>query len=162
TLPEITIRTPKAKPAPRQAARSPSPGPARPSAPAVSTAAPLTPSEQITQQNNSFDQARSNIYTTAGTTSSTMTQQNIQNLPGGTNQPAEQVALRFPGVSQDSAVNGDLHIRNEHANAQVRINGIMMPDGVTGFSSFLDPSWIGSLSLITGALPAEFGLRTTG
>ena len=25
------------------------------------------------------------------------------------------------------------HIRNDHANAQVRINGIMMPDGVTGF-----------------------------
>jgi hypothetical protein len=163
TLPEITIRTPKAKPAPRQAAR-PSPGPARASAPAtaVSTAPPLTPSEQLTQQNNSFDQARSNIYTTAGATSSTMTQQNIQNLPGGTNQPVEKVLLQFPGVSQDSAVNGDLHIRNEHANAQVRINGIMMPDGVTGFSSFLDPSWIGSISLVTGALPAEFGLRTTG
>ena len=70
--------------------------------------------------------------------------------------------LQFPGVSQDSAVNGDLHVRNEHANLQVRINGIMMPDGVTGFSSFLDPSWIGSLSLVTGALPAEYGLRTTG
>ena len=148
--------TKKSQPAPRQAARRPSP------AIAVSAAAPLTPSEQLTQQNNSFDTARSNLFTTAGTTSSTMTQQKIQNLPGGTNQPVEKVLLQFPGVSQDSAVNGDLHVRNEHANLQVRINGIMMPDGVTGFSSFLDPSWIGSLSLVTGALPAEYGLRTTG
>ncbi|MGB6936627.1 MAG: TonB-dependent receptor, partial [Xanthobacteraceae bacterium] len=77
-------------------------------------------------------------------------------------QAVEKVLLQFPGVSQDSAASGDLHIRNDHANAQVRINGIMMPDGVTGFSSFLDPSWIGSLSLVTGALPAEYGLRTTG
>ena len=149
--------TKKSQPAPRQAARRrPSP------ATAVSAAAPLTPSEQLTQQNNSFDTARSNLFTTIGTTSSTMTQQKIQNLPGGTNQPVEKVLLQFPGVSQDSAVNGDLHVRNEHANLQVRINGIMMPDGVTGFSSFLDPSWIGSLSLVTGALPAEYGLRTTG
>jgi len=161
-LPEITVTAPKAKPATRQAARRPLP--TRTTAPttAVSTAPPLTPSEQLTQQSNSFDAARNNLYTTIGTAPTTMTQQNIQNLPGGTNQPVEKVLLQFPGVSQDSAVNGDLHVRNEHANVQIRINGIMMPDGVTGFSSFLDPSWIGSISLVTGALPAEFGLRTTG
>ena len=158
-LPPINVVTPKVKPAPpRQAVRRPPPTPTA----GASTAPPLTPSEQLTQQSNSFDTARSNLFTTIGTTSSTMTQQKIQNLPGGTNQPVEKVLLQFPGVSQDSAVNGDLHVRNEHANLQVRINGIMMPDGVTGFSSFLDPSWIGSLSLVTGALPAEYGLRTTG
>ncbi len=154
--------TQRVKPVARQAARRPPPAPARAAATSASAAPPLTPSEQLTQQSNGFDQARSNLYTTAGTTSATMTQQRIQNLPGGTNQPAEKVLLQFPGVSQDSAVNGDLHIRNEHANLQIRINGIMMPDGVTGFSSFLDPSWIGSIALVTGALPAEFGLRTTG
>ena len=156
-LPQLNVLARKNKPAPRQAARRPAAEPAT----AASTA-PLTPAEQLTQQNNSFDTARSNLFTNIGATSATMTQQRIQNLPGGTNQPVEKVLLQFPGVSQDSAVNGDLHVRNEHANLQVRINGIMMPDGVTGFSSFLDPSWIGSLSLVTGALPAEYGLRTTG
>jgi len=159
-LPQINVATPKPKPAPRQVRRTAQPS--RAPAANVSAAPPLTPSEQLTQQSNSFDQARSNLYTTIGATSFTMTHQNIQNLPQGTNQPVEKVLLQFPGVSQDSAVNGDLHVRNEHANVQIRINGIQMPDGVTGFSSFLDPLWIGSISLVTGALPAEFGLRTTG
>jgi hypothetical protein len=43
---------------------------------------------------------------------------------------------------------------------QFRINGVMLPDGVTGFGSILETSLIGNLSLVTGALPAEFGLRT--
>ena len=70
--------------------------------------------------------------------------------------------LQAPGVSQDSAASGSLHVRNDHANVQYRINGILLPDGVTGFGSIFDTSFIGSMSLVTGALPAEFGLRTTG
>ena len=38
----------------------------------------------------------------------------------------------------------------------------MLPDGLTGFGSILDASWIGSIALVTGALPAEYGLRTVG
>src|SRR5438477_4236829 len=49
----------------------------------------------------------------------------------------------------------------EHANVQVR-NGIMLPDGVTGFGTFLDTALIGNITLISGALPAQFGLRTSG
>jgi hypothetical protein len=45
---------------------------------------------------------------------------------------------------------------------QFRINGVMLPDGVTGFGSIFDTSFIGSMSLVTGALPAEFGGRTVG
>ena len=45
---------------------------------------------------------------------------------------------------------------------QFRINGVMLPDGVTGFGSVLDTDLIGSISLITGALPAEYGMRTVG
>ena len=67
--------------------------------------------------------------------------------------------MQAPGVSQDSAASGLLHVRNDHANVQFRINGVMLPDGVTGFGSIFDASCIGSIALITGALPAEFGLR---
>jgi outer membrane receptor protein involved in Fe transport len=123
---------------------------------------PVTAGEQEKTANDNFDQARSNLFTTTGTTSDTISHQTIQAMPQGTNAPAEKVLLQAPGVSQDSAASGSLHIRNDHANAQVRINGVMMPDGVTGFSSFIDSAWIGSISLITGALPAEYGLRTTG
>jgi outer membrane receptor protein involved in Fe transport len=72
------------------------------------------------------------------------------------------VLLQAPGISQDSAVSGSLHVRNDHANVQFRINGVMLPDGLTGFGSIFDTGFIGSMALVTGALPAEFGLRTVG
>ena len=123
---------------------------------------PFSPAEIVAQRNNSFDQARSNLYTTVGTTSDTKSHETIEALPEGTNAPVERVLLQAPGVSQDSAASGLFHVRNDHANAQYRINGILLPDGVSGFGSIFDTNFIGSLSLVTGALPAEFGLRTTG
>ena len=86
----------------------------------------------------------------------------IETLPQGTNAPINSVLLQAPGVAADSAVNGDIHVRNEHANVQYRINGIILPDGISGFGHVLDTSFVGSLALITGALPAQFGLRTAG
>jgi outer membrane receptor protein involved in Fe transport len=123
---------------------------------------PSAQAAQLAAKNGVFDQARSNIYTTIGTNSDTISHDTIQDLPGGTNQSVEQVLLQLPGVSQDSAASGSLHVRNDHANLQYRINGVLLPDGVTGFGSIFDTSFIGSMSLVTGALPAEYGLRTTG
>jgi outer membrane receptor protein involved in Fe transport len=162
-LPQTNVQAPKqaAKPArqkPRTIARE-----VAPSAPAQ---APLSPAAQaaarLAAKNAVFDQARSNIFTTVGTTSNTISHDTIQDLPQGTNQSVEQVLLQAPGVSQDSAASGSLHVRNDHANLQFRINGVLLPDGVTGFGSIFDTSFIGSMSLVTGALPAEYGLRTTG
>ena len=131
----------------------------------TSTSAATDPASQAAQlaaKNGVFDQARGNLYTTIGTTSNTISHDTIQDLPGGTNQSVEQVLLQAPGVSQDSAASGLLHVRNDHANLQFRINGVLLPDGVTGFGSIFDTSFIGTMSLVTGALPAEYGLRTTG
>jgi outer membrane receptor protein involved in Fe transport len=152
-LPEVQVTANRAKPKPRPATV------ARPSAPAP---APLTPAEQVAAKSNAFDQSRSNLYTTIGTTSSAQSHATIDALPQGTNQTVEKVLLQAPGVSQDTAVNGGLHVRNDHANVQFRINGVMLPDGVTGFSTILDTGMIGTIALVTGALPAEFGLRTVG
>ena len=124
--------------------------------------APASPVNAATAKNNAFDTARNNLLTKAGTTSDTLSHDTIQALPQGTNAPVEKILLQTPGVSQDSAASGAIHVRNDHANVQFRINGVMLPDGVTGFGSILDPSLIGSISLITGALPAEFGMRTVG
>ena len=126
------------------------------------TAAPVTPAAQLNAKADAFDTARSNLYTTIGTTSDVISHATIQALPGGDNQPVEKILLQAPGVSQDSAASGLLHVRNDHANVQFRINGVMLPDGLTGFGSILDASWIGSIALVVGALPAEYGLRTVG
>ena len=116
----------------------------------------------MTQKGISFDQARSNLYTTIGTTSDTISHDTIEALPQGANAPVEKVLLQAPGVSQDSAASGLIHVRNDHANVQFRINGVFLPDGVTGFGSIFDTRFIGSVSLVTAALPAEYGLRTVG
>jgi opacity protein-like surface antigen/outer membrane receptor protein involved in Fe transport len=159
-LPQINVRAAR-KPKPQPVARRVTPTPAR-VAPPPATAPPVSPAEVLTQKNESFDTARSNLYTTIGTTSDTKSHETIEALPQGTNAPVERVLLQAPGVSQDSAASGLFHVRNDHANAQYRINGILLPDGVSGFGSVLDTNFVGSLSLVTGALPAEYGLRTTG
>lgn len=97
-----------------------------------------------------------------GATAHTLTRQAIEALPQGTNASLDKVLLQFPGVTQDSAASGDLHVRNEHANLQYRINGVMLPDGVGAFGQILDTGIVGSMSLLTGALPAQYGQRTAG
>jgi outer membrane receptor protein involved in Fe transport len=161
-LPDIVVEPPRQKagkpkqqPKPRTAAR-----PA--ASPSTVAPTPDSPATQLAAKGKVFDEARSNIFTTIGTTSQTISHDTIRDLPLGTNQSVEQVLLQFPGVSQDSAASGSLHVRNDHANVQYRINGVLLPDGVTGFGSIFDTSFIGSLSLVTGALPAEYGLRTVG
>jgi len=69
-----------------------------------------------------------------------------------------QVLLQAPDVVQDSF--GQLHVRGDHNDLQYRLNGIILPEGISVFSQTLSPRLISSLSLITGALPAEYGLRT--
>jgi outer membrane receptor protein involved in Fe transport len=158
-LPETKVAAPKqaAKP-PRQTPRVV----ARSAASPPQTPAPLSPAAQLQAKSGVFDQSRSNLYTTAGTTSDTISHDTIQDLPQGTNATVEKVLLQAPGVSQDSASSGLLHVRNDHANVQFRINGVLLPDGITGFGSIFDTSFIGSIALVTGALPAEYGLRTVG
>src|SRR5580692_10086688 len=162
TAPKQTAAAPK-KPKPVTAARHPVSSTTAQSATSDSSVTqPSSQAAQLAAKNGVFDQARGNIFTTVGTNSDTIGHDTIQDLPGGTNQSVEQVLLQLPGVSQDSAASGLLHVRNDHANLQFRINGVLLPDGVTGFGSIFDTNFIGSMSLVTGALPAEYGLRTTG
>ncbi|MGO9022974.1 MAG: TonB-dependent receptor [Beijerinckiaceae bacterium] len=121
---------------------------------------PLAPSAAVLQQTEALDQVRREIYAPVGANSYQIDRKAIDALPQGDNTSLDKVLLQAPGVSQDSAASGDLHVRNEHANVQYRINGILLPDGVSGFGQFLDTSFISSLALLNGALPAQYGLHT--
>jgi outer membrane receptor protein involved in Fe transport len=154
-LPEVSVVGEKQKPKPK-------PRPATRTAATRATVPAQTPAQQLATKNDAFDQSRGNLYTTVGTTTATISHAQIDALPQGTNTTVEKIVLQAPGVSQDSAASGSFHIRNDHANVQYRINGVMLPDGVTGFGSVLDTGLIGTIALTTGALPAEFGLRTVG
>ena len=113
-------------------------------------------------QVNRLNVARDNILPKIGVSSYAIDRAAIEALPQGDNTPIDKALLQVPGVYQDSAASGNLHIRNEHANLQYRINGIQLPDGVSGFGNVLDTSLIGSMNVITGAMPAQYGLRTAG
>jgi outer membrane receptor protein involved in Fe transport len=132
--------------------------------PTVSAPAPApTQAEVVNRQNQKFDSARQAILAPIGATSFEVNHQAILALPQGDNTPLDRVLIQqFPGVTQDSAASGELHVRNEHANLRYRINGIMLPDGVGAFGQILDTGIVGSLALLTGALPAQFGQRTAG
>src|SRR5208283_556272 len=80
-----------------------------------------------------LDESRSAIVPNLGATSFVLDEQQILNLPQGENAPFNQVLLTAPGVAEDSAANGDLHVRGEHANLQYRINDVLLPEGITGF-----------------------------
>jgi outer membrane receptor protein involved in Fe transport len=125
-------------------------------------APPPSDAQVLAGKNDKFDDARHNIVAPVGANTFEVNHQAIEALPQGTNTTLDKVLLQAPGVSQDSAASGELHVRNEHANLQYRINGIAIPDGVGGFGQFLDSSIIGRLDLLTGALPAQYGLRTAG
>ena len=97
-----------------------------------------------------------------GATVYTVDQQDIENLSQGDNIPFSKLLLRFPGVSQDSAASGSFHVRDDHANVQYRIDDVLIPESITSFGSQFDTRFAQSVSLITGALPAEYGFRQAG
>ncbi len=107
-----------------------------------------------------LNKARNSLSPDTGGSKYTFTQQAIQELPQGNNTPLNQVILQAPGVAQDSF--GQLHIRGDHANIQYRVNGVQLPEGITGFGQVISPRFAQSISLLTGVLPAEYGLRTAG
>src|SRR5487761_2450614 len=136
----------------------------RPRSPQVVANLPPAPTQAqvVARQNQAFDTARQNLLAPLGAGTYQLSQQAIESLPQGANTALDKVLLQAPGVTQDSTASGELHVRNEHGNLQYRINGIQLPDGVGAFSQILDTGIIGSLDLITGALPAQYGLRTAG
>ncbi|HEX4112093.1 MAG TPA: TonB-dependent receptor [Stellaceae bacterium] len=104
--------------------------------------------------------ARSEIEPRIGATTYTLTSRAIEDQPGGDDLPLNQTLLQAPGVSQDSF--GQIHLRNDHANIQYRIDGVILPEGISFFGQALTSRFAASIDLITGSLPAQYGLVTTG
>ena len=151
------MNAPKKKPKPNANTAAPKPAAPQPDA---TTAAQTA----LDNKMHSLDRARDdNLLPKIGASTYTVSRQAIENLPQGDNTPIDKVILQMPGVSYDSAVsNPSFHVRSEYANVQIRINGVVVPEGVSALGPFLDTNFIGSMSLLTGTLPAQYGLRTAG
>lgn len=127
---------------------------------AVADATDATNLPEIVVTAQQLDEGRSRIQTQTGASTYTIDAAAVAATPGGDNTLLNQVIMQAPDVSQDSF--GQFHVRGEHNGLQYRINGIILPEGISAFGQSLDPRLISSMSLITGALPAEYGLRTAG
>jgi outer membrane receptor protein involved in Fe transport len=127
---------------------------------ALPALAQQTTVETVTVTAQKLAQARSGIETQTGASTYNITSAQITAEPGGENVQLNQVILQAPSVAQDSF--GQFHVRGEHAALQYRLNGMILPEGISVFGQTLDPRLVGSLNLITGALPAEYGLVSGG
>jgi outer membrane receptor protein involved in Fe transport len=124
-------------------------------------ATPVTSSlQEITVTAARLDERRAGIQTQTGASTYTVDAAAVAATPGGDNTLLNQVVMQAPEVAQDSF--GQFHVRGEHNGLQYRLNGVILPEGISVFGQSLDPRLISSMSLITGALPAEYGLRTAG
>jgi outer membrane receptor protein involved in Fe transport len=173
-LPPVVIDSPQPKPK-RVAARRPAPtravstrgadraGQVAQEAPVAGAGATTPAQAALDRKMQGFDQSRDHVLTKLGATTYTIDRTAIETMPQADNTPVDKLVLQLPGVNYDSAAsNPNFHVRGEYANVQTRINGLVLPEGVSGLGPVIDTNFIGSLSLLTGTLPAQYGLRTAG
>lgn len=141
-LPAVALADPAPEPAPDQ----------------VADRGSSVPEVVITAQH--LNEERSRIDTDTGASTYKFDSKAIESQPGGSEVQLNQVMLQIPDAAQDSF--GQLHIRGDHNGLQYRLNGVILPDGISVFGQTLPPRMIQSLKLITGSLPAEYGLRSAG
>ena len=130
------------------------------SSPTPTPAAGTATAESVVVTSQELDISREQIVPSLGATRYTVGPDRLSQQSQGEEAPFNQTILRFPGVAQDSF--GQLHLRGEHANLQYRLDDVLLPEGITGFGQELETRFADNISLITGALPAQFGFRTTG
>jgi outer membrane receptor protein involved in Fe transport len=152
--PELAQAAPAGAPSPPASGVADSPGPTA----APSQASQTLPTIDVTTKK--LDDARNQILPETGSSAYHFNLSDIDALPLGDSTPLNQLLLQAPGVVQDSY--GQLHVRGDHANLQYRIDGVIIPEPITGFGQSFDPRFASQVNLLTGALPAEYGYRTAG
>ena len=124
------------------------------------TSADPAPVGEIVVTGRRLDAARDSIAPALGASDYSFNRAMLDKQPGGANISLAATLLQAPGVTQDSY--GAIHVRNEHGNLQYRLNGIIVPESISGFGATFDQRIASSIDLITGTLPAQYGYRTSG
>ena len=151
--------------APANAASDAQSAAAQPATTSSATASRASPAQKsapsaIVVTGRRLDVARDAIAPSLGASQYTFDQEALNKQPGGTNLTLNKSLLQAPGVTQDSY--GTIHVRNEHANLQYRLDGVIVPESISGFGTTFDPKIASSIQLITGTLPAQYGIHTAG
>jgi outer membrane receptor protein involved in Fe transport len=134
--------------------------PATPENPAASSDSETSTQLRTVEVSAALDRSRDKLSPEIGASQYVFERQTISQLPLGDSTPLNQILLQAPGVVQDSY--GQLHVRGDHADLQYRIDGIIIPESISGFGQTLDARVVERMQLLTGALPAQYGYRTAG
>ena len=88
-----------------------------------------------------------------------LSRKDVQILPRGNNNEVPDVILTVPSVVYGALK--QTHIRQDHANQQFRIDGIPIPDTVTGaFADIVPPRAWERVDIILGGMEAQYGNKT--
>ena len=88
-----------------------------------------------------------------------VSRRDIEALPRGNNLDLHDLLLTIPGAAYGSLK--QVHIRQDHANLQLRIDGVPIPDTVTSqFTDLLSPRVWERADIILGGMEAQYGNRT--
>ncbi|MBU6267656.1 MAG: TonB-dependent receptor [Sphingomonadales bacterium] len=119
---------------------------------------PGKPVTEIIINARRLDAARANILPGIGAASYALSNDTVESRPGGETGTISQILLQAPGVAQDGS--GRLRVRQSQGALQYRINNVILPDGLTDLGESLSPRIAANVELVTGALPAQYGLNT--
>ncbi|MES4785773.1 MAG: hypothetical protein C4294_08100, partial [Nitrospiraceae bacterium] len=87
-----------------------------------------------------------------------VSRKDIETLPRGNNVNLEDVLVTIPSVTYGALK--QIHIRQDHANLQFRIDGVPIPDTVTStFTDVIAPRAWQRADIILGGLEAQYGNR---
>jgi hypothetical protein len=96
-----------------------------------------------------------------GTTGTTITRRDIEDIPGGTAHQFNDIIETQPGFIPDNY--GAIHVRGNFAGLQLRVDGVQLPPAIQDrLQQLLDPQIIQEANIIIGGLPAEYGEDVAG
>ena len=118
------------------------------------------PATEIVVTGQRLDAARAKVEPSLGASTYTLTNDAIENRPGGETRNLGTILRQVPGVRTDGR--GRLVVRGAPGGVQYRLNNVILPDGVADFGQNLSARLADRTELITGALPAQYGLTPGG
>lgn len=118
----------------------------------------VQPSSVIVVTARRLDTARTQIDAGLGATVYSLTNETIENRPGGETGSISQILTQVPGASLSG---NTLNVRGSPAN-QVRINNVIVPEAISDPADHLSSRLAETTRLITGTLPAQFGFAPAG
>lgn len=121
---------------------------------------PGRPVTEITVAARRLDAARENVNPALGASVYALSNDTVESRPSGETTSISQILLQAPGVTQDAS--GQLRLRQSQGTLQYRINNVILPDGLTDPGDTLSARLASKVELVTGALPAQYGLQAGG